>query len=87
MKLSDIYLIAKNVEDVLPEIAKGNGGVDERGNIIITLTLPQVEIHNIDKEIYQQVNHTMDGYEESNEVNIEVFGIDFKIVQKEILTK
>jgi hypothetical protein len=83
MVLNDIYLLAKAIEDTLPEIAKGNGGKDVRHDIQMNIVVDGKDLHEINMDLYEQMNHSMYGFEDSDEVDIEVFGITFKLSKRE----
>lgn len=83
MKLNDLYKLAKAVEDTLPEIAKENDGQNVRSNIQLTITVTEKELHEIDRELYLQVNNDLYGYKESDEIAVDIFGITFTVVKTE----
>lgn len=81
MKLNDIYLLAKAVEDTLPEIARENGGQNIRPNISVHLNVSKLELETINRELYSQTNNTLSGYQPSDEVIVDIFGISFYITE------
>ena len=83
MILNDVYRLAKALEDTLPDIAKENNGQNVRGDIEMTIHITSRELDAINRELYIQSNKDLYGYEESDEVIIEVFGIKFTLLKKE----
>lgn len=79
MKLNDVYKLAKAIEDTLPDIAKDNNGQNVRSYIQVSLNVTQRELDEINKELYLQTNKDLYGYQECDEVIVEVFGIKFNI--------
>ena len=79
MKLNDVYKLAKAIEDTLPDIAKDNNGQNVRSYIQVSLDVTQRELDEINKELYLQTNKDLYGYQECDEVIVEVFGIKFNI--------
>jgi hypothetical protein len=79
MKLNDVYKLAKAIEDTLPDIAKDNNGQNVRSYIQVSLNVTPRELDEINKELYLQTNKDLYGYQECDEVIVEVFGIKFNI--------
>lgn len=79
MKLNDVYKLAKAIEDTLPDIAKDNNGQNVRSYIQVSLDVTPRELDEINKELYLQTNKDLYGYQECDEVIVEVFGIKFNI--------
>ena len=82
LKLNDVYKIAKAIEDTLPDIAKDNDGQNVRSYIGVSLNVSPRELDDINKELYMQMHKDMYGYEECDEVDVEVFGIKFTITKQ-----
>jgi hypothetical protein len=83
MKLNDIYKLAKAIEDTLPDIAKENNGQNIRFDTEVSIKVTPRELDGINRELYLEMNKDLYGYEESDEVIVEVFGIKFVITKKQ----
>ena len=79
MKINDVYKLAKSIKDTLPDIAKDNNGQNIAPNMEVNIALPYDELDGINKELYIQMYNDLRGYEESDEVDVEMFGIKFKL--------
>lgn len=76
-------MIAKAIEEQLPEIARDNDGKDVRSTISVTLTLPKSNVHALDMELYNMTPHEYDDeYIPSDNVEVDVLGINFNVVQE-----
>lgn len=56
---------------------------DFRKNLSITLAIPALDLQGIEEILYQREHNTMVGYVKGDEVDVNVMGINFRLIVKE----
>jgi hypothetical protein len=56
---------------------------DRREDLTIVLHLEPLEFQSIDEKLYENENKTLVGYEVGTEINVNIIGINFKLIKKE----
>lgn len=80
MTYKDIFKIAESIEKILPEIAKGNNGKDERQKISVTINVSRDEIDDINENMYLMNHRDLRGIEYTDEIDINIYDMLFKVV-------
>ena len=79
--LEDLYNIATVMDGqmLMMNVKHKN---DMRGDLVVCLDLPELDLRGIDEKLYEHDNGTMVGYEPCDEVNVTVMGIRFRLTKK-----
>jgi hypothetical protein len=82
IELNDICKIAKVVKQELDivEIKKGDNNVID--NMEICLQLSDFEMDVLDETLYKRENKSFIGYKKSDEIEINILGINFRLKRK-----
>lgn len=80
--IEDLYNIATAMDSQMLLLNKKNG-IDYRPNTAVYMEIPKLDLQGIDELLYQKEHKTMTGYEKAEEVDVNILGINFKLVKKE----
>jgi len=80
MTYKDIFKIAESIEKTIPEIAKDNNGVDVRQKLTMVISVSRDEIDDINESMYLMEHRDLRGIEYTDEIDINVYGMLFKVV-------
>ena len=84
MVLNDIYIIAESIDSALAKTNRPQERGDGRHTITVSLGVTPYEIQMIDRELYYRTNGNMEGHNPSDEVSIEIYGINFELAPTDI---
>lgn len=80
MTYKDIFKIAESIEKTIPEIAQNNNGIDERKKLTMVISVSRDEIDDINENMYLMNHRDLRGIEYTDEIDINVYGMLFKVV-------
>lgn len=80
MTYKDIFKIAESIEKTIPEIAQNNNGIDERKKLMMVISVSRDEIDDINENMYLMNHRDLRGIEYTDEIDINVYGMLFKVV-------
>lgn len=84
MVLNDIYIIAESIDGALAKTNRPQEREDGRHTVTVSLGMTPYEIQMIDRELYYRTNGNMEGHIPSDEVSIEIYGINFELSPTDI---
>lgn len=80
--IEDLYNIADAMDKQML-MMNTKHKMDFRDGLNVTLEIPPLDLRGIDESLYMKENNTLVGYEACDELNVNVIGINFRLVKKE----